>query len=92
VIFNELGLAYLKQGNYEEAIRSFSQALSKSPQNAESHHNLAIAYSRLNNLEKAGEHFLAALQIYPANAQTRYNLENIEKQIRTGESAFVGPE
>ncbi|RLB59614.1 MAG: hypothetical protein DRG80_06240 [Deltaproteobacteria bacterium] len=79
VIFNELGLAYLQQGNYPEAIHSFMQALTKHPRDAESHHNLAIAYCRLKDLQKGRGYFLAALQINPANADTRYNLEKIEK-------------
>ena len=92
VIFNELGLAYLKQGNYPEAIRSFTQALTKIPRDAESHHNLAIAYYRLKDLQKAREHFLAALKIDPANTDTRYNLEKIEKQISGGKNVSVGPD
>jgi len=67
------------------------QALTQSPRNTESHHNLAIAYYRLKDLQKAREHFLAALKIDPANADTRYNLEKIEKQISVVKSASVRP-
>src|SRR6188474_1401929 len=49
-LYNNLGYAYARQQNYEEAVRMLEQAISLNPKLAAAHYNLGIVYEHLGQL------------------------------------------
>ncbi|GAL85026.1 outer membrane lipoprotein P61 [Sporocytophaga myxococcoides] len=68
-MLNNLGLIYMKEGNYEEAIKYLKLSLQekKSP---EAHYNLGLAYAKLSEYEKALAEFKLAEEKLP---EVKYN-------------------
>ena len=51
----DLGVRYLSEGNYEEAIIAFTVAIEINPKRAEAYERLADAYAALGDIENAVE-------------------------------------
>jgi tetratricopeptide (TPR) repeat protein len=71
-IFTTRGTAYLKLGNYREAIEDFDKALDIEPKLAIALYNRGIAYERLGDRTKAISDFNRAIEISP-NYSEAYN-------------------
>jgi Flp pilus assembly protein TadD len=69
-----LGIAYLKQNRYDEAIREFITAVSLKPDDADAHYNLGIAYLKQNRYDEAIKEFTTAVSLRPDFAEAHYNL------------------
>ncbi len=68
-----LGLGYMRQGNYGEALRKLKRALKQDPDSVRAHHYIAELYNRLGETELAGKHFARALKLSPRDASLRNN-------------------
>ena len=71
-----LGSAVASQGKYDEAIRSFSQALKAAPADATVHNSLGAALEAAGRLDEAVRHFEEALKVRPDYPDAHYNLAN----------------
>jgi type IV pilus assembly protein PilF len=69
----QLGLGYLKQGDFERAEKKLEKALSYDSDNVEAHHYKAELYRRLAQYEKAEEEYKIALDLDPKNATVLNN-------------------
>ncbi len=70
---SQLGLAYMMQGNYEQAQDKLHKALEFEPKDPNSHHYLAELYRRLNQPVKAREEYELSLEYAPSNSSFQNN-------------------
>lgn len=68
-----LGLGYMRQGNYSEALVKLKRALRQDPGLARAHHYIAELYKRLEREELAEEHYQRALQLDPRDSAAQNN-------------------
>ncbi len=73
-VYNNLGQAYLYDGQYAPAVKHFKQVIAMAPDVAEGYVNLTTAYLRQNLPTDAREICLHALQTFPKTALLHYNL------------------
>ena len=52
-LYNYLGYAYRKNGNYLLAIKNYKEALNLNPNHSQAHNYIGLAYIKIGNLEKA---------------------------------------
>ncbi len=71
---NNLGLTLKKQGQTEEAIEHYLQALQIKPDFEDAHNNLGNALKKQGQIEVAIEHYLQALRIKPDYEKAHNNL------------------
>lgn len=72
-IYIKLGIGYMQEGEYEQALRRLQHALELEPRSAEAHDMLGLLYQRLDETEKAEEHFRRAVELAPKNSRARTN-------------------
>jgi len=72
-----LGLNYLKIGNYEDAISYFKQAKNLSPDNAIVYYYLGEAYFRKGDMEEAKRYYDQAIEREPQNPDFHYSLAHL---------------
>lgn len=80
----DLGVRYLSEGNYEEAIIAFTAAIEIDPKRAETYISLAEAYEGSGDLEQAMQILLDALDVVGDSAAIQNRLEAFA-QIRNPE-------
>lgn len=73
-VYNNLGQAYLYDGQYAPAVDHFKKVIAMAPDIAEGYVNLTTAYLRQNLPTDAREICLHALQTFPKTALLHYNL------------------
>ena len=73
-VYNNLGQAYLYDGQYVPAVDHFKKVIAMAPDIAEGYVNLTTAYLRQNLPTDAREICLHALQTFPKTALLHYNL------------------
>jgi len=82
-----LGFALASQGQTDEAIEHYQQALAISPNSAKAHNNLGILLSQQGQAAEAIEHFQKAIELNPNIAETHNNLGILQvQQGRTAEA------
>jgi type IV pilus assembly protein PilF len=69
----ELGKAYMRQNNYNEAMIKLNRALKEDPNYAPAHSAIAVLYDRLEEVDKADEHYRKALELDPKNSLIHNN-------------------
>jgi tetratricopeptide (TPR) repeat protein len=74
---NNLGVAYAKEGIYDEAIKECQQALELDPDSAESFYNLGIAYAKEEMHDEAIRVYQQAVEIKPDFAKAFCNLGDV---------------
>ncbi|MCC7300290.1 MAG: tetratricopeptide repeat protein [Verrucomicrobia bacterium] len=85
-IQGKLGVVYLKQQNFEEAVRFLLQVREENP-STELLNNLGVAYTGLRKYDQAEAFFRQALQLQPDSAGCHRNLALMyQKAGRTGEA------
>lgn len=67
---NNLGLIYVKQNRYDEAILQYKEALKYSPENLNALYNLAVAYYDINEPEQSIAYIQTAMRIYPNDSDS----------------------
>jgi tetratricopeptide (TPR) repeat protein len=72
-IFIQQGWEQAEKGNYEEAIRYFSEAINLNPMNAESYYSRGTTYSQKGQYDQAISDYTKALEINPMDAKAYYN-------------------
>ncbi len=72
-----LGTAFVRQHNYEEALVHFSEALRLRPNFFEAHYRMADALASLGRLDEALVHYKDALDIRPEHASAHFKLANL---------------
>jgi protein O-mannosyl-transferase len=77
IAYNNLGLHYLKEKRYADAIKCFEEALRIRPGFAATHSNLGLCLSALGQNEAAIAQFRAALKYRPSLHEARVNLGNV---------------
>jgi tetratricopeptide (TPR) repeat protein len=70
----DLGIAYRKAGELEEAETSIKRALQLNPRHPVAHNELGMLYRRTGRFGEARMHYERALEIYPAFHYARRNL------------------
>jgi WD40 repeat protein/Flp pilus assembly protein TadD len=67
---NKQSLEQIRQGNFEEAIATLSEAIALDPEFANAYHNRGEVYYKLDNYEQAIADYTTALELKPNNAVT----------------------
>lgn len=68
-----IGLTYHKEGDYRDAIKAYSQAISKDPSYSMAYVNRGRAYADLKEYNRAVESFNDAIRVEPGDAEHYYN-------------------
>jgi tetratricopeptide (TPR) repeat protein len=69
-----LGVVSFLEGNYQEALKSYQNALDLKPDYAEAYFNMGTVYYKVNLSKKAEESFLKAISLDPAYGRAHYSL------------------
>lgn len=72
--YNNLGIAYGKQGRYDEAMKVFLTVLRHNSTNVEAHNNVGLIYFKTGMLDEAIKEFNIALSLDPSYSEGHYNL------------------
>jgi Flp pilus assembly protein TadD len=70
-LFLNLGIVYLAQNDWPQAIKALQTAVLIAPDHPEAHFNLAIAYERNNSLGKALQEIIVSLHLAPEDPDER---------------------
>jgi Flp pilus assembly protein TadD/replication-associated recombination protein RarA len=73
-VWNALGIAYSKKGEYDQAIEAFCKALELKPDLHEAWNNLGVAYDTKGEYDRAIEAYRKALELKPDLHEAWYNL------------------
>ncbi len=85
--YNALGIAYLEQANYEQAILAFQDAMRLAQRWAYPAHNLALAYTQLGDYARAVETYKLAIERAPNFAYLPYNLGLVYQRLNRRKEA-----
>jgi len=69
----QLGMAYLRQGNLAVAKEKLERAVKQNPRNANVHSTLALLYEQLGKPALVDEHYRAAVRLAPQNSDISNN-------------------
>ncbi|MEJ2093930.1 MAG: tetratricopeptide repeat protein [Gammaproteobacteria bacterium] len=87
-----LGVEYLKRGNYEKALDKLNRALEADPKYPPTYNALGILYQKLGKPDEAEGYFKRALRINPADPPTLNNYGQLlcaEERYEDAEKAFL---
>jgi len=85
---NDLGAMLVRQGQVQEAIGHYEQALHLKPDLANAHYNLGIALAGQGRLQKAIGHYEQALRIKSDDAKAHNNLGNALDELDRPQEAI----
>jgi Flp pilus assembly protein TadD len=74
-----LGEALMEQGQYGEAIRSFSEAVRLQPDLHDARNNLGVALGNIGNYAEARKEWQEVLQMNPDYEPARKNLARLKE-------------
>jgi type IV pilus assembly protein PilF len=69
----QLGIAYMRDGDYDTAMKKLQRALEADPDSATVNGTLAVLYEKIGEDALAEKHFKAALRLSPDDPQTHNN-------------------
>jgi type IV pilus assembly protein PilF len=69
----QLGIAYMRQGDYDTALVKLHKALEADPNSATANGTLALLYENIGENDLAEKHFKTALRLSPQDPQTHNN-------------------
>lgn len=84
-----LGIAFSRQGKWDEALRHLTRAYELYPHDKDLHLCLGNVYSSLDRSERAIAHYREALRIDPGFAKAYFNLGNVYAQMGKREDALI---
>ena len=87
----DLGVRYLSQGNYQEAIIAFRAAIEINPRRADAYIGLAEAYIALGDIDAAIAALQEGLLAIPDNERLQSMLDDLIAQDGSGSSESAGP-
>ncbi|TYB31399.1 MAG: tetratricopeptide repeat protein [Candidatus Mcinerneyibacterium aminivorans] len=85
---NEIGLKYLFEGSYEEAINKFKDAIKLNPELWSAYNNLGLAFSYRGENEKAKSVFENLIEKNPDFPEAHYNLGKIFAEDKIYENSL----
>jgi protein O-mannosyl-transferase len=91
---NRAGYHLAEQGQLDDAISSFAEAIKVQSDYANAHNNLGVALARKAEYQEALAHFAQALRISPGNPKVLESVKNLEAdmaRIRASESNTHDP-
>ena len=80
-LFNLLGVANGAEGNFEEAIISYKEALSLNSQYSEVYNNIGVAYKEWGKPDIALKYLKEAIRLNPSYSEAYNNLGNAQKDL-----------
>ena len=69
----QLGIQYLREGDYEQSLQKLEKALSLDPDLPAAHDAIAVLYERVGETKKAEKHYRKSLQLKPDSARGHNN-------------------
>jgi type IV pilus assembly protein PilF len=69
----QLGIAYMRDGDYDTAMKKLQKALEADPDSATANGTVAVLYENIGENDLAEKHFKTALRISPDDPQTHNN-------------------
>lgn len=82
---NNLGLLYIREGRYEEALPPLARAVQLRPKTAVFQNNLGVALERTGHLNEAAEAYRAALEVDADHERARLSLTRVEERLAAGD-------
>jgi len=68
-----VGLTYLEQKQFDEAISEFTRVIEMSPDSADAYYNRGLAYAKKNDAEHAIADYSKAIELNPRDSDTYFN-------------------
>lgn len=68
-----LGVGYMQQGRFDDAMVKLQKALEASPNNPKAHSSIALLYEQIGDNENANKHYRTALRLDPGDGATHNN-------------------
>jgi regulator of sirC expression with transglutaminase-like and TPR domain len=87
--WNNIGIAYIDQLQYEDAIHAFQQVIQMRPDYKDGYINLGLAYLEWEKYSDARGPIQEALTIHPDDARALYYLALIERRQRHSEAEIA---
>ena len=75
--YNNIGLVYLENNDFDNAIASFNKAIELNNRYSKAYFNLALTFSRLKDYDKA----ISGYEMYLKLEPKAYNYDNVQKEI-----------
>ena len=69
----QLGIEYLREGNYEQSLQKLEKALSLDSDLPAAHDAIAVLYDRVGEYKKAEQHYKKSLRLMPDSARAHNN-------------------
>lgn len=76
--YNNIGMCYMDDGKFTEAIENFSLSVKENPQFSSAYNNMGTCYEKLGDLQKAKENYKKAVETDPNNQSAKQNLEKLK--------------
>ncbi len=96
-LYNNLGMAYADKGRFEDAVLTYSQAVSYADVNPHPHHNLGEAYVKMGEYDMAEREYQRAIEMDPGFYYSYGPLANLymsqgkyEEALQVVEEVLVG--
>ncbi len=93
-----LGVGYMQEGKFEQALIRLQRALELNPRSAEAHDALGVLHERLAQYDEAEENFRKAIQLRPEFSRARTNFgsflcrrDRVEEAEEQFEAAVANP-
>jgi RND family efflux transporter MFP subunit len=87
-VYNNLGVAYTKDKQYEQAINAYKRSLNLDPKFAEAHYNLASVYALQKKHDLAVEHYSKAIEHRRDFKEAYYKLAEVYNEQGKSEDAI----
>lgn len=87
--YNEEGLVYFQNGDYPNALSSFTRAIELDPADVEAYHYRAHVYSRIGNYSYALADFYDVMKLDPTFRHPYYNLGKVYYEMGDYRNAIV---
>ena len=86
--YSQLGLAYFRKNDFNNALTNYAKALEYKPNDAQTYSNMGIIYFNQGNLAKAREVYEKAVQLHPRFVDARRNLGSVYAQTKQFDKAI----